>query len=154
MLHGSRKELALLLAIGLFIITPTRVAAQSLYFGNWPVGASPKEVGKRVAENFVGRQLEFERGKSQYVVYPEVCVWYGSLTIGDLLHDQDLRARLIEKFSPLLTPEGANHISLAAHVDDRVFGVVPLELYIQTKKPKIPRTRQESGREAMGENNG
>jgi rhamnogalacturonyl hydrolase YesR len=43
---------------------------------------------------------------------------------------------LIRKFDPLLTPEGATHISPDAHVDYRVFGVVPLQIYIQTKDKK------------------
>ena len=36
----------------------------------------------------------------------------------------------------LLTPEGAKHISPDAHVDYRVFGIVPLEIYLQTKEKK------------------
>jgi unsaturated rhamnogalacturonyl hydrolase len=53
-----------------------------------------------------------------------------------LTGDRDLQQRLVRKFDPLLTPEGAKHISQEAHVDYRVFGVVPLELYIQTKDRK------------------
>src|SRR4030042_560789 len=43
----------------------------------------------------------------------------------------------IRKFDPLLTPEGATHISRKAHVDFHVFGALPLELYLQTKDPKF-----------------
>ena len=49
--------------------------------------------------------------------------------------DTDLRDRLVRKFDPLLTPEGAQNISSQAHVDYRVFGMVPLEIYLQTKVP-------------------
>jgi rhamnogalacturonyl hydrolase YesR len=52
-----------------------------------------------------------------------------------LIEDTGLRDRLIRKFDPLLTPEGARHISSQAHVDDRVFGALPLEIYLQTRKP-------------------
>jgi len=31
-----------------------------LFFGDWPAGTSPAEVGKRVAENFVVRKLDYE----------------------------------------------------------------------------------------------
>ena len=34
------------------------VNGQSDYFGNWPAGSSPKEIGKRLAENFVKRDFE------------------------------------------------------------------------------------------------
>lgn len=128
--------LALLLVLGMLWLTPASVAAQSKYFGNWPAGSSPQEIGKRVAENFAARQLEFETKKREYVIYPEVCAWYGSLTVAQLSHDRDLTKRLIGKFDQFLTPEGAKHISPQAHVDYRVFGVVPLEIYMQTKESK------------------
>lgn len=103
-------------------------------FTDWPAGASPREIGKRVAENFVTRPFEHPTG---FVIYQEVCAWYGSLTFAHLTGDTDLRDRLVRKFDPLLTPEGAKNISPQAHVDFRVFGAVPLEIYLQTKEPKF-----------------
>jgi rhamnogalacturonyl hydrolase YesR len=106
-------------------------------FSNWPAGVSPKEIGKRVAENFVARKFDFETNpKRKYVIYPEACAWYGSLTLARLIGDQDLQSRLVRKFDLLLTPEGAKRISPGAHVDYRVFGIVPLEIYLQTKEKK------------------
>jgi unsaturated rhamnogalacturonyl hydrolase len=130
------KALALVLATALLLLHNAAVMARVNYFGNWPAGASPKEVGKRVAENFIARKFEFEQGKRQYVIYPEVCAWYGSLTVAQLTKDTNLRTRLIAKFDQFLTPEGAKRISPEAHVDYRVFGVVPLEIYTQTKERK------------------
>jgi rhamnogalacturonyl hydrolase YesR len=127
------KGLALLLTIALLVITNSRVMAQSAYFSKWPAGTSPQEIGKRVAENFAARQFEYAEGKRQYVIYPEVCAWYGSLTVAQLTKDNDLKMRLLQKFDPLFTPEGAKRISQEPHVDYRVFGVVPLEIYMQTK---------------------
>jgi unsaturated rhamnogalacturonyl hydrolase len=94
----SRKAFVLLLVTVLLVTTSGRVLAQSAYFSKWPAGTSPQEVGKRVAENFVARQFECEQGKRQYVIYPEVCAWYGSLTVAQLTGDNDLKARLIRKF--------------------------------------------------------
>ena len=124
-------------AIALFLVNLSPVRAQGNYFSKWPAGTSPQEVGKRVAENFVARQLEYAQGKRKYVIYPEVCAWYGSLTVAQLTKDQDLKARLIQKFGTLLTAEGAEHINQAAHVDNRVFGAVPLEIYMQSKDQKF-----------------
>lgn len=131
------QSLAIMLAAALmFVLNSSSATAQSKYFGNWPAGTSPQEVGKRVAENFAARQLEVEQGKRKFVIYPEVCAWYGSLTVAQLTHDKGLETKLTQKFAPLLTPEGSAHISPDAHVDYRVFGTVPLELYLLTKERK------------------
>src|SRR2546425_11715541 len=135
-MYRQSKPLALWLAVGVVLIIRPCVLAQS-YFRDWPKGTSPQEVGKRVAENFVARQFEFAQGKRQYVIYPEVCAWYGSLTVAELTGDNDLKSRLIRKFEPLSLPEGAKHIAQEPHVDYRVFGIVPLEIYMQTKEPKF-----------------
>jgi rhamnogalacturonyl hydrolase YesR len=127
---------ALFLISVLLLITNSSVMAQSPYFSNWPAGTSPQEVGKRVAENFVARRFEWAQGKREFVIYPEVCAWYGSLTVAQLTKDKDLTTRLIQKFDPLMVEPDSKRISPAAHVDFRVFGVVPLELYMQTKERK------------------
>jgi unsaturated rhamnogalacturonyl hydrolase len=106
---------------------PMPAAAGDL--SNWPAGASPQEIGKRVAENFVARPFQRPAG---YIIYPEVCTWYGALTVASLTGDRDLQTSLVRKFDPLLTPEGSKNISPEAHVDFRVFGSVPLEIFMQT----------------------
>jgi len=107
-------------------------------FTHWPAGASPTEIGKRVAGNFVARKFEFETdSQKQFVIYPEVCTWYGALTVAKLTDDRELQSRLVKKFDFLLTPEGASRISTNAHVDFRVFGIVPLEIYLQTRDDKF-----------------
>jgi rhamnogalacturonyl hydrolase YesR len=133
----QHHPIALLVTIGLIIAgTNLRVLGQPAYFSNWPAGTSPQVVGKRVAENFVARQFEWAQGKRDYVIYPEVCAWYGSLTVAQLTKDKDLTTRLIQKFDPLLTDPDKKRISPDAHVDFRVFGVVPLELFMETKDRK------------------
>src|SRR5262245_57990134 len=131
-----RRSLLMLLAIGVVLTAHTAAWSQAAYFSKWPAGSSPAEVGKRVAENFIARKLEVEEGKRKSVIYPEVCAWYGSLTVAQLTKDADLKAKLINKFAPLMTPEGSKMISQDAHVDMRVFGTVPLELYLQTKEQR------------------
>jgi unsaturated rhamnogalacturonyl hydrolase len=100
---------------------------------SWTAGASPEELGKLVAEKYAVLPFEFEGdGGQQYVTYPEACAWYGSLTLAQRISNQNLTQQLVDKFDPLLTADGANHISTAADVDYRVFGIVPLELFIET----------------------
>jgi rhamnogalacturonyl hydrolase YesR len=88
-----------------------------------------------VAENYLPRKYRYETTPSKAhlgVIYPEVIGWYGSLTVAQLTGDSNLTGRLIQKFEPLLTEEGGKRINRSAHVDYRVFGVVPLEIYLQT----------------------
>ncbi len=122
----------------MLVVGSTASGATSDDLSHWPAGTSPDVIGKRVAENFAARKFEFETSTNrQFVVYPEVCTWYGALTVAKLTGDRDLQARLIKKFDPLLTSEGAKRISHQAHVDFRVFGIVPLEIYLQTKDGKF-----------------
>src|SRR4029078_7734903 len=109
----KRKNcVALLLVLFAVLFTAIRFAdAQPNYFRNWPSGRSPKEIGKRLAENFVKRDFEFQSGKRQYVIYPEACTWYGALNVAEELKDKDLKTRLVHKFDRFLTPEGSKAIS-------------------------------------------
>src|SRR5277367_4743184 len=108
-------------------------AQESTYFSSWPAGLSPQEVGKQVSEHFVTSPHQY----GPTIHYSEVGTWYGALTFATLTHDDALRAGLIHRFEPL-TPGGAEsaRIPVRHHVDDSIFGVVPLEIGIETKDPK------------------
>ncbi|HXU02631.1 MAG TPA: glycoside hydrolase family 88 protein [Polyangia bacterium] len=101
-----------------------RPTAKVAAFEGWPAGTSPQEIGERVARNYAARPLAL--GAPMH--YAEACTWYGALTTAKLLGDAPLEKALIARFSPILTPGGAPVIPLRAHVDDRVFGIVPLEI--------------------------
>ncbi len=118
------------LALVAVLISTVGVAAQD-HFGKWPEGASPKEVGTLLAENWVKRDFEFQSGRRQFLIYPEVCTWYGALNVVEETGNDELQGRLVKKFDRFLTPTGLNNISPAAHVDYRVIGIVPLEIYLQ-----------------------
>jgi unsaturated rhamnogalacturonyl hydrolase len=131
--HRPGKRIAAALS-GLLIAAGTCSSALAgvKEFAEWPAGASPREVGKRVAERFaVSGHL-----RDNVIIYPEVCAWYGALTFAQLSRDKDLTARLIRRFDPLLTPPESKLISTERHVDFSVFGTVPLEIFIQTKQAK------------------
>lgn len=120
--------------IAFLIFFATTANAQQNYFDNWPKGTSPQEVGKALAEHFVTSPHQY----SATIHYAEVGTWYGSLTFAQLTHDDALRSELIKKFEPLL-PGGteAARIPVRHHVDDSIFGVVPLEIGIQTHDQKF-----------------
>jgi rhamnogalacturonyl hydrolase YesR len=109
------------------------LSAQTDYFSNWPSGRSPQEVGKRLADHFVTSPHQY----SPTIHYSEVCTWYGALTFAQLTHDTDLTQKLIKKFDPIM-PGGAeeSHIPQRHHVDDNIFGAIPLEIGLETHDKK------------------
>jgi rhamnogalacturonyl hydrolase YesR len=114
-------------------------SAGSEYFSDWPEGASPAVVGKRVAENFLTRKFRYETVPDKAalgVIYPEVIAWYGALTLAELTKDRDLADKLVKKFEPFLSEPGSKNINRSAHVDYRVFGALPLEIFLQNKDPR------------------
>jgi unsaturated rhamnogalacturonyl hydrolase len=125
----------LLLTLPMFPQAPTVQSSSAIVITDpgdltsWPTGDSPQEIGKALAEKFAAMPLQ---GKDS-INYPEVCAWYGALTFAHLTHDDTLRDKLIARFSPLLPggPE-ASRFPARHHVDSSMFGVVPLELSIQT----------------------
>lgn len=104
------------------------------YFSSWPDGASPREVGRRVTERFL-ETAHPNFGRRSYIIYPEVCCWYGALTFAQLAGDDDLTNRLVQRFDPLFGPD-ARLIPPPIHVDLSVFGAVPLQLFIETRDPR------------------
>jgi rhamnogalacturonyl hydrolase YesR len=101
---------------------------------NWPKGASPQEVGMRIAEHFVATpHTNFNRPTPpRTITYPETCTWYGALNFAKLTNNKKLKDQLAERFEPLFGSRDTL-IPKPDHVDLSVFGAVPLELYIQTK---------------------
>src|SRR4051794_3239584 len=71
-------------------------------FAGWPAGASPQEIGRRLAESYLGRPLP-----AAPMHYAEACTWYGALAFARVAGDQGLDRRLVARFDPLLTPAGA-----------------------------------------------
>ncbi len=120
----------------LLLLLPAAIplTAQQDYFTNWPAGRSPEEIGKALAEHFVTSPHQHMPGT---IHYSETGTWYGALTFAQLTHDTDLRDRLIKRFEPLMPggPEEAL-IPKRDHVNDSIFGIVPLEIVIQTGDKK------------------
>jgi rhamnogalacturonyl hydrolase YesR len=118
------------------IMLPSSICSQTTKdnsdLNHWPKGSSPEEIGKRVAEHYVNRPLPVAPGK---IHYAEVCTWYGALTFASLTGDNKLTSRLEERFNPLFEADSVL-IPVPNHVDNTVFGSVPMELYILTKNQK------------------
>lgn len=127
------------LAIMLSCISPNQSYAQSKAadLKSWPKGASPSEIGIRIANHFVATpHTNFNKpGPPRVITYPETCTWYGALTFAKESKNKELTGKLAARFEPLFAEE-AKMIPVPDHVDYSVFGSVPLELYLQTKDKK------------------
>jgi rhamnogalacturonyl hydrolase YesR len=118
------------------------------YFSNLPKGATPEEVGKKLSDHFVtgptapspripSPQMANLPSYMRTIGYAEIGTWYGALNFAQLTKDEALQKQLIARFDPLM-PGGADAAKRPTrrHVDDSIFGVVPLEIAIETKDPK------------------
>lgn len=111
-----------------FALTGTAVAQD--YFSNFPVQADPKTVGKRVSNRLMEtkHQLYGDRG----IHYAEVCTWYGALRFAEVTKDQELLKKLRQRFELLFHLE-KELLPPPIHVDQNMFGCLPLKLYRMTK---------------------
>ena len=109
-----------------------QTATQPKAFTDWPVGLSPAEVGRKLATNMAPRWIPV-RPQAHYA---EDSTWMTALKFAALTKDEELKASLVKRFDPILAPGGTNAISMNRHVDYNIFGIVPLEIYIQTQDRK------------------
>jgi rhamnogalacturonyl hydrolase YesR len=127
-----------LIAWGALALAPLAASASPADLTNWPAGRSPQEIGLKVAERFVASphgNLGRPAPGTGFIIYPEVCTWYGALTFAKLTGNRDLTAALVRRFEPLFGPE-AHLVPRPVNVDSTVFGAVPLQIYIETKDPR------------------
>lgn len=121
------------LSIPVFFMLLVNDSAAQPVFTKWPAGRSPEETGKKVAERFLISTHGVYGGNTKpHIPYFEVCTWYGALTFAKETKDDNLKEKLVERFSPLFGKDTAL-LPVPDHVDYTVFGAVPLEIYLQTK---------------------
>lgn len=108
---------------------------------DFPSVADPVAVGNKISNRFLeqwhsqyGSPLRVDEPRTQ-ITYPDVCTWLGGLWFAKATQNPGLRERLEARFQPLFTTE-AYLQPKANHVDNNVFGALPLELYMQTKDEK------------------
>ncbi|PST83752.1 glycosyl hydrolase [Pedobacter yulinensis] len=113
------------------LLLPFQAAyTQTSMLTNFPEGYTPEEVGKRLANRFLGGKHALHAGK--WISYPETFNWNGALRFAALTGDTALVRKLEARFEPLFTTE-KHLLPIKNHVDLNMFGSLPLELYLQTK---------------------
>ncbi|MBN1647367.1 MAG: glycoside hydrolase family 88 protein [Spirochaetales bacterium] len=93
---------------------------------------SPETVGIRLAGLFVLQKIKAGRH------YKDACAWYGALSVAGICKNHTLLEQLIGRYDAfrsgyddLLSGEG--------HVDENIFGIVPLEIAIQSRDEECRR---------------
>lgn len=100
----------------------------------WPAEADPQMVGLLLAEKYLATthknsgDVTSAEPPSQ-IVYPEVCTWLGSIWFAEVSGNKELLSKLQESFEPLFDTQ-SDLLPPANHVDNNVFGSVPLEFYL------------------------
>ena len=133
------KKIAFLLIIASISFSSCKqVNSPSYDLKNWPEGKKPEDIGKRIATKFLNTSHTYfgnPRAENEvtHVTYPDVCTWLGGLWFSEVTNDRELFGLLEDRFTKLIDTE-SYLLPEPVHVDNNVFGSVPLELYMQTKK--------------------
>jgi unsaturated rhamnogalacturonyl hydrolase len=135
-------RLALTLSIGAFLTTgcvPEKgmetgktesVEKAAGIFQNWPTNADPKIIGESLARNLLARN--YLTNKAGFVVYPEACAGFGAVRFARAAGDQELLQKLAGRYSFFVNADAERLVSTNAHVDFRVLGIIPLQIYLDT----------------------
>lgn len=122
------------------VIGTANAKDKSFDLSRFPEGKSPQEIGIRIADKFLNTphsrygNTRPEKPPTQ-ITYPDVCTWLGGMWFAEATKNKELFKRFEDRFHPLFGSE--KHLQpVPNHVDNTVFGSVPLELYMQTKQPK------------------
>jgi unsaturated rhamnogalacturonyl hydrolase len=129
-----------IIAFVIFIFcTPLGVLCDNIQiidFNKYPKYLSPKSVGSAVVNNLIARDHRIGKNGMHY---SEVCTAYAAFSYAGLTGDSKLIKQLLKKYSKILTEyktrdksQNKPFIPARYHVDDFVFGVLPLEIFIQT----------------------
>lgn len=94
---------------------------------------SAEQVGLLLANRFSQQALSFDSvADLPGDGYKSACEWYGALGVASLTDNQALLDALVGKFTPFEADFVPSMTGGEAHVDRYIFGMVPLEIYIQT----------------------
>jgi rhamnogalacturonyl hydrolase YesR len=97
---------------------------------------SPEKAGKLVINDLLSRPgfMMYNTEKVHAVHYAEACAGFGAIRLAALLKDQEMINKLSVRYSRVLD---SNITNTANHVDVNVYGILPLELYLQTHDKKF-----------------
>jgi len=102
--------------------------ARDAHFKDWPTEADPAAVGKKLAQLFLAET------PSDPKHYKVACAWYGALVVSAKLNETALLGSLIAEYDSY-KGTWAELLGGTGHVDENVFGIVPLEISMHSDDP-------------------
>jgi unsaturated rhamnogalacturonyl hydrolase len=102
----------------------------------WAEDDSPAKIGRMVTADLLSRPelmmyvTDFWTG----VHYAEACVGFGASRLAGFLNDSETIQKLSDRYYRVIED---SLVKNANHVDANVYGILPLELYMQTKDEKF-----------------
>jgi rhamnogalacturonyl hydrolase YesR len=95
-------------------------------FATFTTAQSPTTIGNLAANSFINNHI------NDTYAYPVALTWYGALKLTVQTQDQTMQGKLITGFAPYLngTTTVVNGAGSTDAVDNRVFGVLPLEIFL------------------------
>ncbi len=96
---------------------------------------SPEEIGKLVTADLLSRHefMMYRTPDVKGVHYAEACAGYGAVKLAGLLNDKETLKQLTIRYDRVIDEKIMN---TANHVDVNVYGILPLELYLQNGNQK------------------
>ena len=96
-----------------------------------PADRSPQLIGGMVTEDLLNRQdfMMYISDHCTAVHYAEACAGFGAARLAGLLGDQSTIEKLGRRYKRVIDE---NYPNTKNHVDANVYGILPLELFIQT----------------------
>lgn len=127
------KYLPPLFLLFVTLFSASRINAQNYKLTDFPKGSTPEDVGHRIVNKYLQTPHSLYGNtrpstKPHQITYPDVCTWLGGLWFADAIGDEPLYNRLVDRFEPLFSAE-RNLLPKPNHVDNNVFGALPLEIY-------------------------
>ncbi len=121
----SQKKLLFYLLIFVCI---SAYAENPKNFKDFPKGSEPGFIGSKLIQRYISSNQS-----TSPIFYAEACTWFGALRFADATKDAEILQKLENRFIPLL---GSNSGAMQTpnHVDNTVFGIVPLKLSQLTGK--------------------
>lgn len=93
---------------------------------------APEEIGKVVTADLLSRSefMMYNTDEVKAVHYAEACAAFGAVKMAGLMKDKETLKKLIQRYDRVVAENIPN---TANHVDANVYGILPLEIYLQTK---------------------
>lgn len=122
------KNILTLILMSLIIYSCSNSVDQE---NNFPVGKSPEVVGRQVMNEFLSRNefMLYQTETVKSIHYAEACAAFGALRLAGLIGDTAVINEIFKRYRNVAE---SGPVNTKNHVDVNVYGILPLELYIQT----------------------